>query len=522
MEEKIKKILQEGNTVPILFAGAGLSRRYLGLENWEGLLRKMASKANNSEYAFDMYMQKSKNMDYQIGVYQKIAELIGKDLIDKWYTDEEFDKIRNEYREHIKLGTSPLKIEIAKYIMDNSIVTSEFTEELELLKQVAKKSIAGVITTNYDLLLENIMDKYKVFVGQEELIFSPIQGVGEIYKIHGCCTKPNTIVIDEDDYKNFNDKNQYLAAKILTLFLEHPIIFIGYSISDENIKNILKDIVKCLSEENLSKLKRRLIFVEWDYSGENEEISTHSIVFDDKKHIEMTKIKLHDFKVLYNAMLQNKAKYSAPILRNLKQDIYDLVLTNEPTTKMKVVGLEDDDNLENIECVLGVGVLSEFGNKGYMGLTAEDIFLDVIFDDRKFDPNLVVAQSLPILLAHNSNSIPIYKYISASNCRIPEKVEKEAKDSFDKLLSRTLISKRKKIDLENKTIHDIIEEFGDEKALEYIAMMNPEKINIKELNKFLKYFYEKEKDIFKSGNSTIKTDFRRLIKIYDWLKYSNK
>jgi hypothetical protein len=364
MQEKIKEILMESNTTPILFVGAGISRRYLGLADWPGLLRIMAHKAIDSEYGFDMYMQKAKAMELEIGIYQKIAALIGKDLINKWYTKEEFKETRSLYNEDIKLGTSPLKIEIAKYIKDNADkIVSEFEEEVELFKQVSKKSISGVITTNYDQLLESIIKNYEVFIGQEELIFSPLQGIGEIYKVHGCCSKPESIVIDEDDYKVFNEKNKYLAAKILTLFLEYPIIFMGYSIRDDNIKNILKDIASCLSEENLLKLKRRLIFVEWDTTGNDEGVSTHSIVFDDNKYIEMTKIKINDFKVLYRAMLENKSKYSAPILRSLKKDIYDLVLSNEPTEKMKVIGLEDDKNIDKIEFVLGVGVLSEFEKK---------------------------------------------------------------------------------------------------------------------------------------------------------------
>lgn len=521
MENKILSILKQHNTVPILFVGAGLSRRYLELENWEGLLKVLARKNIDSDYAFNMYIQKAKNEGFDIGLYQKAAELIGKDLSEKWYIDDKFQDIREKYNDDIMKGIAPLKIEIADYIKDNSKeILDDKKGEAELLKQVSKKSIAGVITTNYDLLLESLMDKYKVYIGQEELIFSQLQGIGEIYKIHGCCTKPESIIIDEEDYKNFNDKEQYLAAKILTMFLEHPIIFIGYSIGDENIRSILKDIVKCLSEENLLKLKNRLIFIEWDREGTDESISTHSITFEDKKSIEMTKIRIKDYKVLYNAMLKNKAKYSAPILRNLKQDIYDLVLTNEPGTKMKVVGLEDDDNLEKIECVLGVGVLSEFGNKGYMGLESEEIFLDVIFDDRKFDANLVVAQSLPVLLSHNSNSIPIYKYVSTCKCQIPEKVKKEIKDSFEELLSRTIISKKIKLpELANMTIDDVIKGYGEEKALEYIAMLPKDNIKIDELNIFLKNFYNSHSDIFKNGNSTIKTNYRRLIKIFDWLKY---
>jgi len=237
----------------------------------------------------------------------------------------------------------------------------------------------------------------------------------------------------------------------------------------------------------------------------------------------MTKISLQNYDVLFEAMLQNKAKYNAPMLRKLKKDIDELVLTNEPTEKVKVVGLEDDDKLEDIEVVVGVGVISEFGNKGYMGLTAEEIFLDVMFDDRQFDSNMVVAQSLPTLLSHNSNSIPIYKYISNCNCNIPQKVEKEIKNNFDQLLSRTIISKREKMtEFKDKEIDDIINLYGEEKSLEYIAMLSEERINVDRLNKFLISFYGKNNDIFKNGTTNMKTNFRRLIKIFDWLKYHNK
>ncbi len=520
----ISKVLSKQGSLPILFVGAGISQRYLKLANWEGLLRYLAQRAKDTEYPFETYKNMAKNSDIKVGEFQKIAELIEKDLSLKWFEEEKFKEIREEYKEDIINGVSPLKIEIANYIKKYSLnLQEEMSEEIECLKRVGNKSIAGVITTNYDSLLEGVFSDYTRFIGQEELIFSQIQGVGEIYKIHGCCTKPDSIIINEDDYVDFQEKNPYLASKILTLFLEHPIVFMGYSIGDENIRNILRAIVRCLSKEKIEVLKERLIFIEWDKEGKNQGFSTHTIAFDDGKFINMTKISLQNYDVLFEAMLQNKAKYNAPMLRKLKKDIYELVLTNEPTEKVKVVGLEDDDKLEDIEVVVGVGVISEFGNKGYMGLTAEEIFLDVMFDDRQFDSNMVVAQSLPTLLSHNSNSIPIYKYISNCNCNIPQKVEKEIKNNFDQLLSRTIISKREKMtEFKDKEIDDIINLYGEEKALEYIAMLSEERINVDRLNKFLISFYGKNNDIFKNGTTNMKTNFRRLIKIFDWLKYHNK
>jgi len=126
-----------------------------------------------------------------------------------------------------------------------------------LFKKIGEKSVASVITTNYDSFIERNLKSFKKYIGQEELIFSNIQGVGEIYKIHGCSCDAGSIVINEKDYMGFEENNPYLAAKILTIFLEHPIIFLGYSLFDSNIKTILKSIVKCLSKEKLEMFKKR-------------------------------------------------------------------------------------------------------------------------------------------------------------------------------------------------------------------------------------------------------------------------
>jgi hypothetical protein len=185
--------------------------------------------------------------------------------------------------------------------------------EIKLLEKVGDRSIIGVITTNYDNVIENIFSNYKYtcYVGQEELLFSSFTGVGEIFKIHGSCTEPQSIVINEKDYENFNEKNAYLVAKLLTIFIEHPIVFIGYRIEDPNIREILTSIAKCLSKERLQELKNRFIFIDWNNTSKPDSISTYECGdLGAGKSLTMVRISINDFSILYEALLQNKVTYN--------------------------------------------------------------------------------------------------------------------------------------------------------------------------------------------------------------------
>ena len=303
------------------------------------------------------------------------------------------------------------------------------------------------------------------------------------------------------------------------MFLEHPIIFIGYSLSDINIQNILKAIIKCLSQENLEKLKDRLIFIDWTDGKEEDSISQFSKDFGDGKSLEMTKIKLADYTPLYEALIQNKGKYRTNLLRNLKKDVYDLVLTNEPGTKMKVVGLEEDDKLDEVEVVIGVGVLSEFGKKGYLGLKASEIYKDIVLDNGNFDDiDTLVKEALPQLLKQNSKSMPMYKYLSEFNGEYPEDIDENIKHSIDDFLNDQ--QKNRKYKIEYNSISQLRRQHGDYKALAYIPYIREEYIDMDELEVMLKDLLIN--DSLCLDESDYKSNLKRVIRMYDWLKYYKK
>lgn len=60
--------------------------------------------------------------------------------------------------------------------------------------------------------------------------------------------------------------------------------------------------------------------------------------------------------------------------------------------------------------------------------------------------------------------------------------------------------------------------YGDDAALYKIALMEKENINIDDLQNFLQEYYNNHQDVFSSKSN--KSNFRRLVKIFDYLKYN--
>ena len=285
----LQDVISRFNTTPFLFAGAGITRRYYGLPGWEDLLRGFAERINPDRFAFQAYKSRAEKEEHPNGILPLVATLIQKDFDEAWYANEDLRRLDEQGLRAVESGVSPFKTEIAALIAKSSAYKSEYVEEIRKLKNISKKNLAGVITTNYDLFFEMLFEDYKSYVGQDELVFSPIQGIAEIYKIPGSVSKPDSIVINDQDYRTFNEKGKYLAAKLMTIFVEYPIIFIGYSITDPNIKSILTDIVACLPDSKFAKLQERFVFIEHKRGMQDVVVSEHSVDLGGRM-LNMTKV----------------------------------------------------------------------------------------------------------------------------------------------------------------------------------------------------------------------------------------
>ena len=511
-QKTIKEIIISLSKQPILFIGSGFTKRYLGLENREELLKKFISDISDDEFKYEMYANKVLEEDYY-GKQAAIAKLLEKDYNDMVFNSSKFNNFKNRNKDLIKKGISPFKIAIGEYFENVKYDNTKKIEEIELLKEIQQRNISGIITTNYDKFLEKIFQNFKVFAGQEELIFSNLEGIAEIYKIHGTSSSPETIIITSDDYKKFEEKSDYLTAKLLTIFLEYPIIFIGYSINDKNIKNIFSSIAKCLNQKQLEKLKQRLIFIE--YSLENTSIDTHSIDFNNGKIIEMIKIKTNNFSEIYKSLKEIKAKYSPRVIRDLRNEIYKLVENTNPNSLIVATGFENLNKLDETKLyTIGIGVKDGYG----IPITAEKIYEDIVLDNGYFSPDLIVSYYLPNLLKTNSGGLPIYKYLKDYRGSVSNNIENEI---TKKIELKNFLNKQQNNLKENyrntlsqKNVNYIISHEGKMEAFKKIYFLEKEEIDLNDLENYLK-------DIIVQKLVTIKnnSELKRLIRIYDFLKF---
>ena len=102
---------------------------------------------------------------------------MSKDFSEFWWKDEKYAESRIEYSQYGDMISisSPLKYEISKYLRTLNLISDEhLNRELEDFKGIA---FDGIITTNWDCLLESVFTDYDVFMGQSDLINSIVQGL---------------------------------------------------------------------------------------------------------------------------------------------------------------------------------------------------------------------------------------------------------------------------------------------------------------------------------------------------------
>lgn len=519
----IQEVVAKFNTTPFLFAGSGITRRYYGLPTWKELLKHFAMQISNDRFAYNAYESMAEGIDHPNGLLPLTATLIQKEYDAAWYKTPALRTLSPVELEAVENGISPFKMEVAAYLRRNSTTVVHYENEINKLKNLAKKNLSGVITTNYDLFFEQLFPDYKSFVGQDNLCFSPIQGIAEIYKIHGSIAEPNSIVINNADYQIFHDKGKYLASKLLTIFMEYPIIFIGYSLVDTNIRNILTDISVCIPEEKMKLLQERFIFVEYCSGMSGYDISEYEIDLGGKR-ITMTKLSLEDFGILYDALTVKMAAVPVKLLRRFKEDLYSFVVSKEPGTTLKVSALDNPNLLED-NLVISIG-LQETGEYGYQRLLdVNGWYRNIVLDDlpasiHSYDKLLEL--TYPGVKHETQGYIPVCKYLAYAQEKHPD-IETTVPESFDALLCTTNRKGRSSV----AQYSSVLELWNREKqnpkrACRLLLCLPEERICVDELDLVLHEMFDIDPGVLSNKTMWVPSDVKRIIRIYDYLKWGQK
>lgn len=219
--ESIKEIqkAQENNQL-VIFVGSGVSKNS-SIPTWKELIEKISDKIG-----YD-----------RCNLCKKAKEDCAKEkCIDKKaFTQDEFLRIP-EYL--FQNDGSENNIDYYSFIQEtlkSDLGSNPIDEE------IFKILPHHIITTNYDSLLENSTDVnsqlYTVVSQDKDLLSKSSERY--IIKMHGDLNNPETIVLKESDYIDYEQEHPLISTFIRSLLINHTFLFLGYSLNDYNLNLII-------------------------------------------------------------------------------------------------------------------------------------------------------------------------------------------------------------------------------------------------------------------------------------------
>lgn len=372
----IAKIIADASCQPILFIGSGFTQRYAKGPSWEGLLRLLAERCPLIDKDFVYYMQMYKDDLLKIGS-------LFSDKYHEWAWNAGKEYYPVEYFEANMPSDIFLKYEIAQILKDlgpdenGSYGSKALDAEINALKAI---SAHAIVTTNYDEVIEPLFPNYERIISQQ-ILRKPYLAIGEIFKIHGCVSQPDTIVINEADYQRFDEDHKYLSAKLLTYFVEHPLVFIGYRANDPNVKKILADVDRMVRAHEYDLVPNIFIL------ERNEKIDQDSYPPRDKvlavgpdRNIRIKSISASSFEWVYKAFGQagNLEKIDTKLLRSLMARSFELIRSDIPKKHIEVDFKMLKDAVESGDKFAKLFGVTSVGDPSKINLTHKYVISEVV------------------------------------------------------------------------------------------------------------------------------------------------
>lgn len=160
--------------------------------------------------------------------------------------------------------------------------------------ELLKYRWAGVFTTNYDRLIETCYEQDKnsaqtlvPFLSDEHDIETLSGDPGELpfVKLHGCVTRTYDehlpLILTVDQYNQYKKNREGLFKYLYETAYTNPIVFVGHSLQDPNIRSVLMNLEKeAPNGERHYLIKPGLNDIERDFWGQKK-ITALDLTFED-------------------------------------------------------------------------------------------------------------------------------------------------------------------------------------------------------------------------------------------------
>lgn len=525
MPQNVLERLVEGKKLPILFIGSGISKRYLyKYPNWDQLLEMSFKKYNSDIFQLQKHREQLKRSGatpFEINI--KLATIIENEFNEAFY-DRKITVGKNKNTNWVRKGISPFKMFLSNYFKKINLYHREDLDlELSKLKSL-KTKIAAVMTTNYDLFLEKEIfpDDYTVFVKQSDLFGADSYNIAEIYKIHGSANDAESIIITEKDYEKFNLSRKLIIAKMLTLFAESPIIFLGYSFTDENIQNIIVDFLSCLSREQLETIREHFIFISYKKGEDNLVEIQRTITTSEGAEIPITEICTDNFGLVYDILNRITPGVSPLRVRETRRIIKSIVDTSIASSQAEsiIVGIDDLSNIDlsSKPLAIAIGYKENILNKFGYGLFEDDlIFEDILLDNQHFNSDSMCIDRFKSIAC--TRLFPVFKYVKnassppADNSKL--KAYMDSHNSVEKIISKNIEKTIKNVPVFSNC-HDLlraIENIDDTNKKSGMLLKNIRMLSTEEIRNACITIFKIDRDVAKKS-----TNFKRCVMYLDFIE----
>ena len=171
---------------------------------------------------------------------------------------------------------------------DSLVLKKEISDKFKGLKWDFRHEILGKLpvrnywTTNFDTIMEDSISetglKRDIINNNDAFITAEERRDNIVYKLHGDVNTPKDVVILKDDYEGYSNTHSHFLAALENEFATNSMLFLGYSLNDPDVYNVLNNL-----QLQGSKLNTHFIVVKKDRN--NEALQNYKIKELEKKGI---------------------------------------------------------------------------------------------------------------------------------------------------------------------------------------------------------------------------------------------